>query len=135
MREIRTPFRATVVLALAQALALTLVATPAISQKSRPEREMAGAQSNADMWRSRSDSFKASYLDGVCEGFGASPDLVHLSGLTCEGLNEPHSISRFCLVAVSQRHRAVSIIDTFYEYLDKSEIPVWALIAAYNDKE
>lgn len=89
--------------------------------------------SEAEIWNHRDTIQKTAFLEGVCEGF-AVQDPLKLSALTCESLTDGGG-TRFCYLVASDRPtRAVAFVDRFYAEKTQTEIPLWAVVATYNDK-
>lgn len=89
--------------------------------------------SSAEIWNQRTDTEKTAYLEGLCEGFGAS-NIHKLGDLLCDK-EKITKQTRFCF-AVHLRNGAdaISYLNKFYSNRNQTDIPIWAAIGAYNDK-
>jgi len=108
---------------------------PVFGQTQRFDPDSIVIGSAAELWRQRTRQSKEAYLEGLCEGFTASRDLEYLYQLSCGPGSPQPAQARFCGVNAMDAPLVISYVDQFYKDPNKSDIPSWAMIAAYNDKE
>lgn len=90
--------------------------------------------SEATIWNQRNAVQKIAFLEGLCQGL-AVQGRSRLSDFTCESSALDGGGTRFCFLVNSDRpSRAVAFVDLFYAEKYQTEIPLWAVVEAYNDK-
>ena len=90
--------------------------------------------SQAALWGQRTPVQKVAFLEGMCEGL-AGQGRSKLSDLSCGSSFTAGGGTRFCfLVHSDSPTRAVAYVDRFYSERTQTEVPLWAVVAAYNDK-
>lgn len=89
-------------------------------------------------WKQRTMQEKQAYLDGLCSALSAGANLkMGVGRCKSEKANDITYIlspQRFCFANAVDRARGVEHFDLFYANPEHSEVPNWAVVAAYNDK-
>jgi hypothetical protein len=118
-------------------MATTIFVSLACAINSSHAGENVGSAS--ELWRQRSTVEKVAYLEGLCAGLEQLSDAQTIGDITCMPLkdvtaNKGAIKSRFCGAFWRKRSEVVQHLDTFYEQPDRSDVPNWLAILAYNDK-
>jgi hypothetical protein len=88
-------------------------------------------------WLRRAKPEKEVLLQGYCEGLStfSDKDSIKLGIPFCvePGAGRRTEV-RFCGAALTDPAKAIAYVDAFYRNPDQTDIPMWAVVANYNDK-
>ncbi|MFS2139676.1 hypothetical protein [Duganella sp. Dugasp56] len=100
-----------------------------------------GVASEAQRWAARTDAEKAGYIDALCDTYPDFPNTTE-GDLFCKPFDgKGKQVARFCSArwSFTKPHVAdpapgIRIFNQFYADKNHSDLPAWAVVAAYNDK-